>query len=65
MKFVEIKLLVNFSCKVRAIDRFQHKLEGEQTKLNIFVSIFLHYNLLNKLILHYCNNNLLQVVTLQ
>ena len=38
----------NFWCKVRALDRFQYKLEGERSELKIFVTIFPHYNLLIK-----------------
>ena len=39
---------LNFLSKARALDRFWYKLEGERIEANIFVTIFPHYNLLNK-----------------
>ena len=38
----------NFLSKIRALDRFQYKLEGERSEPKIFIIIFPHYNLLIK-----------------
>ena len=38
----------NFWSKVRVLNRFQYKLEGERSEPKIFITIFPHYNLLIK-----------------
>ena len=39
---------INSRSKVRALDRFKYTLEGERSEPKIFVTIFPHYNKLNK-----------------
>ena len=45
VEYVEENKL-NFLSKVRALDRFEFKLEGERSEPKIFLTIFLHNKLL-------------------
>ena len=48
----------NFLSKVRALDRFKDKLEGERSEPKIFINIFPHYNLLSNIFFYHFMNKL-------